>query len=206
MLDQYKHYFNIDPEYFPQVNEAIINENPDIWKKYYPHEDFVKLINNGVKVLSRKEKLSIWVEGAYGTGKSHAVLTFKKLLEASESETKEYFQAYPEQLTNDLCNELQLLKSTGEKIITVHRYGSSNIHGDNSLIFALQESIVHALKENGIDYSGGNALKEATINWLSEGWAKNMFNDLIKEHYPTLFGGDDGTQSLKNCKPILVTH
>ena len=26
----------------------------------------------------REQKRSIWVEGAYGTGKSHAVLTFEK--------------------------------------------------------------------------------------------------------------------------------
>lgn len=191
MLDKYKHYFNIDPEYFPQVNEAIINENPEIWKKYYPHETFVKLIKDGVNVLSRKDKLSIWVEGAYGTGKSHAVLTFKKLLEASEEDTRTYFETYPEQLSNDLCNQLQQLKGTGQKILTVHRYGSSNINGDGSLIFALQESIVHALKENGIEHTGGNALRDATVQWLSQPWAKNAFNDLITEQYSDLFGGDD---------------
>lgn len=95
MVDRYRYYFDIDPEYFPQVNEAIINKNPDIWKKYYPHETFVKLIKDTVSVLSRQQKLSIWVEGAYGTGKSHAVLTLKKLLDASENDTRAYFANYP---------------------------------------------------------------------------------------------------------------
>ena len=80
MLDKYRDYFDIDPEYFPQINEKVINNNPDIWKKFYPHETFVKLLKDTVSVLSRKQKVSIWVEGAYGTGKSHAVLTLKKLL------------------------------------------------------------------------------------------------------------------------------
>ena len=127
MLDNYRHYFDIDPEYFPQVNEAIINNNPDIWKKYYPHETFVKLIKDTVSVLSRQQKLSIWVDGAYGTGKSHAVLTLKKLLDASEEDTRAYFATYPQQLSNDLCNQLQRLKADDKKIVTVHRYGSSNI-------------------------------------------------------------------------------
>ena len=75
----YREYFNINPDYFPQVNEAIIQSKPDYWKLYYPHETFVRLLNDTVKILSRREKLSIWVEGAYGTGKSHAVLTLKNL-------------------------------------------------------------------------------------------------------------------------------
>ena len=36
MLDKYRDYFDIDPEYFPQINEKVINNNPDIWKKFYP--------------------------------------------------------------------------------------------------------------------------------------------------------------------------
>lgn len=88
ILENYRHYFDIDPDYFPAVNEAVINSKPDMWKKFFPHETFVKLLKNTVSVLDRKQKLSIWVEGAYGTGKSHAVLTEKKLLDASEEDTR----------------------------------------------------------------------------------------------------------------------
>ena len=35
MLDKkYRDYFDIDPEYFSQVNEDIINNQPDYWKKF----------------------------------------------------------------------------------------------------------------------------------------------------------------------------
>lgn len=191
MLDNYRHYFNIDPEYFSQVNEAEIEKHPDLWRTFYPHETFVKLVKDTISVLSRQQKLSIWVEGAYGTGKSHAVLTLKKLLEVSEEDTRAYFAKYSEQLSNDLCNQLQRLKTDGKKIITVHRYGSSNIYGDNSLVFALQESIEHALLENGIQHSGTSALKDAAIAWLSQSWAKEAINSLIAEKYSDIFGGDD---------------
>ena len=165
MLDKYRDYFDIDPEYFPQINEKVINNNPDIWKKFYPHETFVKLLKDTVSVLSRKQKVSIWVEGAYGTGKSHAVLTLKKLLEASPEDTKAYFDKYPDQLSNDLYNQFQQLKTGEQKILTVHRYGSSKIHGDDSLVFAIQESIQHALKENGMDTTeiGYNGKEENTF-------------------------------------------
>ena len=82
----YRDYFDIDPEYFPQVDKRIIDTQPDLWKKFYPHPSFVAILKATVDVLKRKQKLSVWVDGAYGTGKSHAVLTLKKLIEASDEE------------------------------------------------------------------------------------------------------------------------
>lgn len=191
MTEKYRDYFNIDPEYLPQVNEAIINQQPDLWKKFYPHETFVKLLKNAVDVISRKQKVSIWVEGAYGTGKSHAVLTLKKLLDASEKDTEEYFEKYKDKLSIDLFNDFQRIKSDEKKVLTVHRYGSSSIRNDNNLVSAIQTSISNALKEAGLDYSGYETLKDATIKWLSQGWAKDAFNKLLKEEYNDLFFGDD---------------
>lgn len=70
----YREYFDIDPEYFPQVDKKIIEEQPDLWKKFNPHPTFIKLLKSMVDVLSRKQKLSVWVDGAYGTGKSHTLI------------------------------------------------------------------------------------------------------------------------------------
>ncbi len=64
MLENYRHYFDIDPDYFPAVNEAVITKNPEVWKKFFPHETFVKLLKNTISVLERKQKLSLWVEGS----------------------------------------------------------------------------------------------------------------------------------------------
>lgn len=190
MLDKYRDYFDIDPEYFPQVNEDIINNKPDHWKKFYPHATFVHLLKDTISILSRKQKVSLWVEGAYGTGKSHAVLTLKKLLEASEADTKQYFDKFSDQLSNDLFNSIQQIKNSDQKILTVHRYGSSNIYGDGDLVFAIQESISNALASAGLQ-GGNNALKDSAIKWLSQDWAKNAFNELIKSEYADTFGGDD---------------
>ena len=112
MAEKYIDYFNIDPEYFPQVNEAIINKEPDLWKKFYPHESFVGLIRDTISVVTRKQKVSIWVEGAYGTGKSHAVLTLKKLLDASPEATIEYFDKYKDQLSGALYNQQPCFRYT----------------------------------------------------------------------------------------------
>ncbi len=188
MFNKYREYFNIDPDFFAQVNEAIIQQQPDIWKKYFPHETFVKLIKNTVDVLSRSQKLSLWIEGAYGTGKSYAVLTLKKLLDANEAETKEYFEKYS--LDKDLLNKFQSEKNSG-KILTVHRYGSASIRGDNDLVLAIQESIEKALNEASVENKGPKTLKTAILQWLSDDVNKQFFNALITKNYANLFGGDD---------------
>lgn len=106
MAELYRDYFDIDPEFFPAVNASVIEQHPNLWEKFYPHETFVNLMGDLIKCVSRQEKRSVWVEGEYGTGKSHAVLTLKKLLEADDATTKAYFDRFPEQLGNDLYNKL----------------------------------------------------------------------------------------------------
>lgn len=187
-MENYRHYFDIDPDYFPAVNEAVINSNPDMWRKFFPHDTFIKLIKNTVNVLDRKQKLSIWVEGAYGTGKSYAVLTLKKLLDADESDVQEYFEKY--EMDKDLCNNFLRIKNSG-RVLTVHRYGSSNIHGDNDLVLAIQESIEKAFAAAGIENKGKDSLKDAVIRYLTDAENKQSFNVYVRGSYADLFGGDD---------------
>ena len=198
ILEKYRHYFDIDPDYFPAVNESVINSNPDMWKKFYPHETFVKLIRNTVSVLDRKQKLSIWVEGAYGTGKSHAVLTLKKLLDASKEDTDEYFNKYD--LDKDLCQNFQRLKGGDKKILTVHRYGSSSIHGDQDLVLAIQESIDRAFALSGIENKASASLRESVIRYLSDPENKQSFGIYVKGSYSGLFGGDDVDAIIEKLK------
>lgn len=157
----YRDYFDIDPEYFPQVDKRIIDTQPDLWKKFYPHPSFVAILKATVDVLKRKQKLSVWVDGAYGTGKSHAVLTLKKLIEASDEDTAAYFEKYG--LDAFLCKSLTAEKNAG-KILVCHRYGSSDISSDTELIVAIQEGIERALAENGIENRANVSLKDALIS------------------------------------------
>lgn len=187
-MNTYRHYFNIDPEYFPAVNPDVMQHNPDLWKKFYPHPSFIRLLKDTVAVLSRKQKLNLWVSGAYGTGKSHAVLTLRHLLDASEEETHDYFNHFG--LDNDLLKKFTAVKDEG-KIVTVHRYGSSSINGDNDLFLAIQESIVEALRESGVnDASGQLALKDAVIAYLSDEENKKSFSVYVNGSYRDLFGGE----------------
>lgn len=183
----YRDYFDIDPEYFPQVDKQIIDTQPDYWKKFYPHPSFISLLKATVDVLKRKQKLSVWVDGAYGTGKSHAVLTLKKLIEANADETKAYFDKY--QLDSFLCKDLMAQKESG-KIIVCHRYGSSDINNDVELIVAIQEGIEKALAENQIENMANVSIKKALIRYLENEENKQSFNIFAAGSYRDVLGGD----------------
>jgi len=185
---KYRHYFDIDPNFFPVVDEDVINKIPDMWKSFYPHRTFVNLIRDTVNVLSRRQKLNIWVDGTYGTGKSYAVHTLKCMLDAPAEEVEAYFKKY--NLDQDLCNKFVSEKNAG-KIVAVHRYGSSSIHGDNDLFLAMQESIERALKDAGIENKGTKALKTAVINYLSDEENKLSFGVYVNGSYSSLFGGEN---------------
>lgn len=197
MDNKYKDYFDIDPDYFPAVNPDVIKSNPEHWKKFYPHETFIKLIKDIVSVLNRQQKQNIWVEGAYGTGKSHAVLTLKRLLDSTEQETIQYFETF--KLDKDLMKKFLNVKREG-KIITVHRYASSSIKGDNDLFIAIQESIELALHDAGIDNAAHGAMKNAVIKYLSDDINKQYFNELVKGPYSSLFGGNDADKIIKDLQ------
>ncbi len=193
----YRDYFNIDPEYFPQVDKRIIETVPDLWKKFYPHPSFVNLLKATVDVIKRKKKLSIWVDGAYGTGKSHAVLTLKKLIEATDEETAAYFA--DNNLDSFLCKSLTAEKNAG-KILVCHRYGSSDITNDTELIVALQEGIEKALADNGIENQASSSLKNSLIRYLENDENKRSFDIYASGTYKVILGGDKADDILEKLK------
>ena len=176
----YRDYFNIDPKYFPAVTADLVASGEVSWKRFYPHETFVDLLKTVHAVLSGKTPRSIWVEGAYGTGKSHAALTVKSLLEASDDEVRAYFDEF--ELDKDLCEKFLTAKNAG-KVLVIHRMGSSSICSDSDLIWAIQESIDRALSERGIENSAegrskmlrfdGSKMPTIAIFWAKRWRKKN---------------------------------
>lgn len=184
----YRDYFNIDPRYYAAVTADLIYSGKVSWKSFYPHETFVKLLEKTHTVLSGKDPRSLWVDGAYGTGKSHASLTVKSILDATDEEVEDYFKDYG--LSKDLCQKLITDKNSG-KLITIHRIGSGSIRSDQDLILAVQDSIMAALAEHGIENHGEASLKDAALKWFEKDASRNYFDQLIsEEQYAWKFGGE----------------
>jgi len=181
----YENFFDIDPNYFPVMTEELIKSEDGKWKGFYPHEQFIDLIKHTVNTLTRYEKQSLWVSGSYGTGKSHAVLTIKCMLEAKKDDVIEYFEKNA--LDMELCNRLNSLKEQG-RVLTVYRNGSENIDSTAALTLAIQSSIIKALKEQGIENDSNLTLKDTIINKLTtDAIYSNYVNELMQQKYSHLF-------------------
>lgn len=180
MPNKYREYFDIDEEYFPQVNDsAIAAASPDFWTRTYPHYTFIEMLNNMERVLARQEKRSLWIEGAYGTGKSQCAYALKKILEVPEEELRAYWDKYePLKKKTDLLEKLIGHKQKG--IMTAYRYASGMIDSPRDLFLAVQETLKTSLVAANL-YEGENTLKESVIAWIDEPSHKLFFDALLKK-------------------------
>ena len=177
---KYREFFDIDEEYFPQVNDSsIAAASPDFWTRTYPHSTFIEMLSSLERVLARQEKRSLWIEGAYGTGKSQCAYALKKILEVPEGELLAYWNKYePLEKKTDLLEKLIGHKKKG--ILVAHRYASGSIMSARDLFFAIQESVKSALEQQNVAYRGENTLKESVIAWLDDPDHKAMFDRLLQ--------------------------
>lgn len=183
----YEQYFKIDSTFHPIVDEEAARRNPELWKTYYPHETFVSMVKRAVQMLDGSLGGNLWVHGAYGTGKSHAVLTLRCLLSAPVPEVKEYFDRYSAELPQDLYRQLLSVKQH-EKILSVHRSGSSDMDS-RALLFAVRDSIESALKEAGYVADDMESMKDAVLNYLRQDDARKHM-ELALQQCVDLFPGE----------------
>jgi hypothetical protein len=178
--NKYREYFDIDEEYFPQVNDsAIAAASPDFWTRTYPHYTFIEMLNNMERVLARQEKRSLWIEGVYGTGKSQCAYALKKILEVPEEELSAYWDRYePLKKKTDLLEKLIGHKQKG--IVTAYRYASGMINSPRDLFLAVQETLKASLVAANL-YAGENTLKESVIAWIDEPSHKLFIDALLKK-------------------------
>jgi hypothetical protein len=194
--NKYREYFDIDEEYFPQVNDsAIAAAGPDFWTRTYPHYTFIEMLNNMERVLARQEKRSLWIEGAYGTGKSQCAHALKKILEVPEEELRAYWDRYePLKKKTDLLEKLIGHKQKG--IMTAYRYASGTINSPRDLFLAVQETLKASLTAANL-YAGENTLKESVIAWIDEPSHKLFFDELLKKpEWAALFSQSSGDEVL----------
>ena len=141
---KYSAYFDVDEKYFPCFDDSAINAGAP-WDDTYPHDAFIKLLESAERMLSGSTKRSIWIHGAYGTGKSKCAYALRKILEVPEEELKQYWSRF-----DNLSDKQDLLsKIIGHKrrgIVTAFRYASGGITTPANLFFAIQESVDEALR------------------------------------------------------------
>lgn len=177
-VGKYRQFFDVDEKYFPCIDDSAIEAGAP-WENTYPHETFIELLKNVENMLGGSTKRSVWIHGAYGTGKSQCAHALKKILEVPEEELKAYWNQYEPLKNNaDLLNKIIGHKERG--IVTAYRYASGGITTPRDLYFAIQESVKKALESSPcVSYMGENTLKESVLAWIKE--HKEIFDILLKK-------------------------
>lgn len=176
---KYCEYFDVNESYFPCIDESAINAGAP-WETTYPHETFIDLLNSAEKMLGGTTNRSIWIHGAYGTGKSQCAYALKKILEVPNDELRAYWDRYEPLKKNKALLE-KLIGHKEQGVLTAYRYASGSITSPQLLFLAVQESIRAALDAVPGSYKGENTLKESVIAWLTDSSHNAFVNSLLKK-------------------------
>ena len=81
-------------EYF-QPNYDLTNEVETYWKQFIPNKKFFDALATTLNSIERgepDESKSLWLQGTYGTGKSHATAVIKHLLYDAWDKINDYIE------------------------------------------------------------------------------------------------------------------
>lgn len=132
----------------------IQEEDSNEWKNFIPNEQFNEILGKVIRSVNKKyvdDHRSFWLEGTYGTGKSHASAVIKHLLCDSDEDVQEYVE---QEFAGDkyaiLRNSLYDLRSN-TRLFPVTMYGMSSIAHREDLSVQIQSHVSRALKAAKID-------------------------------------------------------
>lgn len=134
-------------DYFqPVVN--ITDERENYWKQLIPTKDFIHVLGKFIDALQSKDprdRRSIWIQGAYGTGKSHATTAIKHLLWDPVNEIEDFVEKLEAQTREKLKNFRK-----ENRVLPVVLEGISGVDDSKSLNLTLEKAVKEALKRENI--------------------------------------------------------
>jgi len=143
----YKDYFGIRPGYAPCMTLKDINKTLDTWLAFYPHESFVHILRELLRSLNGGNRKTLWISGAYGTGKSHASLVLQKLFNDDNERVQEWLDLRKAQIPDPVRNGLMELRN--RKTLVVYDVNADGVDAKNQFLMRLQRGITRALEAGG---------------------------------------------------------
>lgn len=142
-MTTYNDYFEVDPGYKPVMTAEEINKEPETWLNFYPHNTFVKILQTLLEKLEHSNK-SVWVHGAYGTGKSHAALVIHKLFFDEESRVEKWFTKRKGILPQEVIGGIR--KWRKKRVFPIFEYGTEGINSTDRFLVRIERAIAKACK------------------------------------------------------------
>ena len=160
-------------------------EEEGAWKMFIANEQFNEILRKVISSVYNNDAdahKSFWIEGTYGTGKSHASAVIKHLLcdelqDIEEWVNYEYKDAKFDVLRNSIIDLRQK-----KRLFPVTMYGTSKIAHRDDLSLQMQKAIKEALENAGIDI----VVKTDFDTYINHVENNQKFWDLIISNSPQL--------------------
>lgn len=178
---KYRDYVGIDTEFVPVFSRDSDELYPEKWKSFFPHGSFKTLVRNLLESLEKNKPstdMSVWMHGAWGTGKTFASFAIKHLLEEDDESVRRYCVQHD---MADVAERIQGIKSRG-KVLVAHRSSASSISSDNHLYNAITTAVRDALKRKGLSYFGGATQFDLILDRLKDKDGTFSFDRAFSKH------------------------
>lgn len=131
----------------------IKTEEGNEWKNFIPNEQFNEILQKVIGSVSNKvvdEHRSFWLEGTYGTGKSHAAAVIKHLLCDPISDIEDYIKDEYGADKYAIIRESLYAVREKTRLFPVTMYGHCSIAHKDDLSLQIQSHVCQALDNAGI--------------------------------------------------------
>lgn len=139
----YNEYFELRPDFAPCMSLDAINVRPDAWLDFYPHESFVGILRTLLGNLEGGGK-SLWITGAYGTGKSHASLVLQKLFMDDETRVRQWMKDHEERIPAPVRDGLMSWRA--RSVLVAYDVNSDGVDPKRQFLIRMQRGISRALR------------------------------------------------------------
>ena len=191
-MTHYADYFSIRSDYAPVMTLADINKSPETWLGFYPHESFIAILRdllatlNGQRIGASQAR-TLWITGAYGTGKSHASLVLQKLFCDSDVRVTRWLELRQKLIPETVRDAL--LARRKEKVLVVYDVNSDGVDAKNQFLMRLQKGIGNALSDGGYTLPLKGRLEDVIERVREEGEHFWKVRDQMQEHLQHLHAG-----------------
>lgn len=146
------------------------SESANEWTSFIPNDQFNGVLQTVLRSVRNNDidfHKSFWLNGTYGTGKSHAVAVISHLLGDSLEEIKTWVDdEYGEEKYESQKQAILSLREH-KRLLTVKLYGLESMTHPVDMALVLQQAVISSLKNKGIELHVPSDFERAIENILS---------------------------------------
>lgn len=132
----------------------ISEEKQGEWVSFIPNEQFNNVLRTVIKSVRNNDidnHKSFWINGTYGTGKSHAVAVISHLLGDRVEDIRDWVDyEYKDSKFERIRESIYSLRKT-KRLLTVNVYGLRSMTHPGDLALVLQKAVTDTLRKHKIE-------------------------------------------------------